>query len=63
MEKGCVMEHLLYGWMPPQYVLKEYSGRNPGFEDMFWFEDEILTVPIPSEGICYDNHYTIYTNK
>jgi hypothetical protein len=57
------MEPLLYGWMSPQYVLKEYSGRIPGFEDMSWFEDENLTVPIPSEGIWHDSYYTFYTNK
>jgi hypothetical protein len=63
IEKGCVMEPLFYGWMPPQCVFKDFSDRFPVFEDRSWFEDQNLTIPIPSEDLWHGKHVTIYTNK
>jgi hypothetical protein len=51
IEKGCVMEPLFYG------------DRFPVFEDRSWFEDQNLTIPIPSEDLWHGKHITIYTNK
>jgi hypothetical protein len=63
MERGCVMEPLFYGWMPPQCSWKEFSDRWPVFEDRTWYLDENMTVPIPIEDLWTGKHVHIYTSK
>ncbi|KAK3315705.1 hypothetical protein B0H66DRAFT_518300 [Apodospora peruviana] len=64
MERGCVMEPLFYGWMPPQCVFQELSYAYPVFEDREWFSDENLTVPIASPEKLWKGEFVkIYTHK
>lgn len=63
MERGCVMEPLFYGWMPPQCSWKEFSDRWPVFEDRTYYEDTNLTMPIPKEDLWAGKHIMIYTRK
>ncbi|KAF2019787.1 hypothetical protein BU24DRAFT_459419 [Aaosphaeria arxii CBS 175.79] len=63
MEKGCVMEPLFYGWMPPQCVFQELTTQYPVFEDRKWFKDENMTLPISSESLWKGEHNTIYTGR
>jgi hypothetical protein len=37
MERGCVMEPMFYGWMPPQCVYQELSESLPVFEDRKYY--------------------------
>lgn len=37
MERGCVMEPMFYGWMPPQCVYQELTDSLPIFEDRNYF--------------------------
>jgi hypothetical protein len=63
MEKGCIMEPLFYGWMPPQCVYPSLSARFPVFEDRTWYKDRDLSIPIPSEELWNGEHDPIYTRK
>jgi len=63
MERGCVMEPLFYGWMPPQCSWKEFSDRWPVFQDRAWYSDFNLTIPVPEEDLWVGKHPHIYTNK
>lgn len=37
MARGCVMEPMFYGWMPPQCVYQELTDSLPVFEDRKYF--------------------------
>jgi hypothetical protein len=63
MERGCVMEPLFYGWMPPQCSWKEFSDKWPVFEDRKWYSDMNMTIPIPPEDLWAGRHVHIYTSR
>lgn len=62
-ERGCIMEPLFYGWMPPQCSWKEFSDQWPVFEDRTWYSDENMTVTISPENLWAGKHVHIYTNR
>lgn len=37
MDRGCVMEPMFYGWMPPQCVYRELTESLPVFEDRKYY--------------------------
>lgn len=37
IERGCVMEPMFYGWMPPQCVYQELTASLPVFEDRKYY--------------------------
>jgi hypothetical protein len=37
MDRGCVMEPMFYGWMPPQCVYQELTESLPVFEDRKYY--------------------------
>lgn len=63
MKRGCVMEPLFYGWMPPQCAWKEFGDRWPVFEDRTWYSDFNLTNPVPKEDLWAGKHVKIYTHR
>jgi hypothetical protein len=63
MSRGCVMEPLVYGWMPPQCVFEELTTQFPVFEDRTWYVDKNLTEVIPREDLWKGKHYHIYTQR
>jgi hypothetical protein len=63
MERGCIMEPLFYGWMPPQCSWKEFSDRWPVFEDRTWYSDINMTIPISPEDLRVGKHVHIYTSR
>jgi len=62
-QRGCVMEPLFYGWMPPQCSWKELSDQYPVFEDRTWYADKNMTVRIPSADLWAGKHVHIYTER
>lgn len=63
IERGCVMEPLFYGWMPPQCSWKQFSDHWPVFEDRTWYSDFNLTLPIQEDDLWTGKHAHIYTQK
>jgi hypothetical protein len=50
MERGCVMEPLLYAWMPSQCVYPELSAQWPVFEDrVYWSDTNYTTQLTPAQ--------------
>ncbi|KAF2125133.1 hypothetical protein P153DRAFT_389981 [Dothidotthia symphoricarpi CBS 119687] len=61
--RGCVMEPLFYGWMPPQCAWKDFSDQWPVFEDRKWYIDVNMTMEIPPQDLWNGKHVMIYTSK
>ena len=40
MSRGCLMEPLIYGWVPPQCLFEELTMKYPVFEDRTWYTGE-----------------------
>ena len=62
-ERGCVMEPLFYGWMPPACVFPELTAAHPVFEDRPWYRDRNMTVPLAPEELWAGAHTIIYTPR
>lgn len=62
-QRGCVMEPLFYGWMPPQCAWKDFSANWPVFQDRKWYQYKNLTGEIPPEDLWAGKHVMIYTSK
>ncbi|KUJ11015.1 uncharacterized protein LY89DRAFT_594845 [Mollisia scopiformis] len=63
MSRGCVMEPMFYGWMPPQCVYQELTESLPVFEDRKYFSDANLTQPIQVPQLWAGEHNVIYTDR
>ncbi|KAH7321835.1 hypothetical protein BKA65DRAFT_379408, partial [Rhexocercosporidium sp. MPI-PUGE-AT-0058] len=60
---GCVMEPLVYGWMPPQCLFPELTNLYPIFETKVWYTDQNHTEIVPREDLWAGKHYHIYTDR
>lgn len=62
-ERGCVMEPLFYGWMPPACVFPELTAAHPVFEDRPWYRDKNMTIALRPEELWAGAHTMIYTPR
>lgn len=62
-ERGCVMEPLFYGWMPPACVFPELTTAHPVFEDRPWYRDKNMTIALRPEELWQGAHTMIYTPR
>ncbi|KAI0023018.1 hypothetical protein F4780DRAFT_777141 [Xylariomycetidae sp. FL0641] len=61
--RGCVMEPMFYGWMPPQCVYQELTQSLPVFEDRTYYSDENMTQALSPEQLWAGEHTVIYTSR
>lgn len=62
-QRGCVMEPLFYGWMPPACVFPELTAAHPVFEDRPWYRDKNMTIALRPEELWAGAHTMIYTPR
>ena len=61
--RGCVMEPLFYGWMPPQCVYSELTNKHRVFDDRRFYRDKNMTQELRSEELWEGKHVMIYTKR
>ena len=59
---GCIMEPMIYGWVPPQCYFEELSSQYSPFIDREWYTDDTFTVRISPEEIWTGKHAHIYAH-
>ena len=62
-QKGCVMEPLFYGWMPPQCVYQELTKALPVFEDRKYYLDINMTQEVHPSQLWAGEHAKVYTRR
>jgi hypothetical protein len=62
MARGCVMEPLFYGWMPPQCVYRNLSDTLPVFEDRTYWSDMNRTNVVTPEDLWAGKHILVYAD-
>ena len=60
--RGCVMEPMVYGWMPPHCHYQEVSQKNSPFEDWQWYADENMTTLLSTDQLWRGEILTIWNN-
>jgi hypothetical protein len=63
MSRGCLMEPLIYCWVPPQCLFEELTIQYPVFEDRAWYTNENHTEVVPVEDLWKGKHIHIYTER
>ncbi|EFW99771.1 hypothetical protein CMQ_89 [Grosmannia clavigera kw1407] len=61
--RGCVMEPMFYGWMPPQCVYDELTKQYPVFEDRKYYSDPNLTEELGPGQLWAGEHSVVYTSR
>ncbi|ORY70414.1 uncharacterized protein BCR38DRAFT_471714 [Pseudomassariella vexata] len=61
--RGCVMEPLFYGWMPPQCVFPELTSAHPVFEDRKFYKDRNMTMELAPEQLWAGEEIMVYTHR
>jgi hypothetical protein len=61
--RGCVMEPMFYGFMPPQCVFPELFKQFPIFEDRPYYSDENMTQLVTADEMWHGKHSVVYTTK
>ncbi|KAK6596845.1 hypothetical protein H4I96_09497 [Botrytis cinerea] len=49
ISKNCVMEPMIYGWIPRECYFADLSAQYSPFEDREWYTDDTYTVRIPPQ--------------
>ena len=60
--RGCVLEPMLYGWMPPQCQFPEVTSYNDPFKEWTWYADENLTQPLTEEQLWNGKSIELWTD-
>jgi hypothetical protein len=63
IRRGCVLEPMLYGWMPSRCVYDELTTAYPIFDDRKWYYDSNLTQEIAPEILKSGNITRIYAHR
>ena len=58
---GCVLEPMMYGWMPPQCQYPEVTHYND-FMKWPWYADENMTQPLNEEQVWQGEPIALWTN-
>ena len=58
---GCVLEPMMYGWMPPQCQYPEVTSHN-NFTKWPWYADENMTQLLNEEQIWKGEFISLWTN-
>ena len=61
--RGCIMEPMFYGFLPPQCVYPELTKQFPIFEDRPYYSDENMTQLVTQEELWNGKHSVVYTSK
>ncbi|KAI1813967.1 hypothetical protein GGS20DRAFT_585980 [Poronia punctata] len=61
--RGCVMEPMFYGWMPPQCVFRELSEKHPILDDRPYYRDYNMTEPVTTRELWDGVYPTVYTTR
>ena len=61
--RGCVMEPMLYGWMPKECYFEKLSRQYTPFEDREWFTGSDYQERVPPEDIWAGKHKQIYAHQ
>jgi len=61
--RGCIMEPMFYGFLPPQCVYPELTKQFPIFEDRPYYSDENMTQLVTLEELWNGKHSVVYTSK
>ncbi|KAI0391626.1 hypothetical protein F5Y17DRAFT_439820 [Xylariaceae sp. FL0594] len=61
--RGCVMEPMFYGWMPPQCVFRELSDTLPILDDRPYFQDYNMTKPVSPRELWDGVYPVVYTTR
>jgi hypothetical protein len=63
MARGCVLEPMIYGWMPPQCVYRELSDSFPVLNDRMYWTDQNKTREITRDELWAGKYTTIWTDR
>ncbi|KAK1757992.1 hypothetical protein QBC47DRAFT_373522 [Echria macrotheca] len=63
MARGCKMEPLFYGWIPPQCYYPDLTAEFPVFADRTWYVDQAMTTAIPERDLMEGKHSSIWTRR
>lgn len=61
--RGCVMEPMFYGWMPPRCVYQELTTQYPVFEDRKYYSDVNLTQELQPHQLWDGEYAVVYTSR
>lgn len=61
--RGCVLEPMVYGWMPPQCQFPEVTSQNDPFEKWQWYSDENMTQLLSRDQLERGESLDLWTNR
>ena len=59
---GCVLEPMMYGWMPPQCQYSEISSYND-FMKWPWYADQNMSQPLSEEQVWEGKSTMLWTDR
>ncbi|CAD6452029.1 8cc49e07-1eec-41e6-800a-5c1107dae2e3 [Sclerotinia trifoliorum] len=62
LAKGCVMEPMIYGWVPQECYFPELSKQYSPFEDRKWYTDATYSVQIPPADLWAGKRKHVFTH-
>ncbi|KAF5870824.1 uncharacterized protein Bfra_009378 [Botrytis fragariae] len=63
LSKNCVMEPMIYGWVPRECYFSDLSSQYSPFEDREWYTDDTYTVQIPPADLWAGKNKHVFTHK
>ncbi|TEY40958.1 hypothetical protein BOTCAL_0411g00060 [Botryotinia calthae] len=62
ISKNCVMEPMIYGWIPRECYFADLSAQYSPFEDREWYTDDTYTVRIPPADLWAGKNKHAFTH-
>lgn len=62
LAKNCVMEPMIYGWIPRECYFPELSEQYSPFEDREWYTDANFSVRIPPSDLWAGKNKHVFTH-
>ena len=59
--KGCILEPMIYGWVPKPCYFEELSSQFDAFHDRLWYSDINMTQPLSVAQVEAGEIFYIYT--
>lgn len=61
--RGCVMEPMVYGWMPKECYYSDLSSEYNPYEDRAWYTTETFDERVSSEELWAGKREHVYTHQ
>lgn len=61
--RGCIMEPMVYGWMPKECYYSDLSSEYNPYEDREWYTTPTFEELVPSEELWAGKRDMVYTHQ